>query len=146
MKVSRSVTVSAPPERAFRAFTEEIGAWWPLADGFAFAGDRWQDMEMEGREGGRVYERSRDGRDFHIGTVKVYDPPSRLVFSWGEATQEWAGPTEVEVRFTAQSGGSTRVDLEHRGFEAIGEAAEETSRTYDGGWAAVLERYEQHVA
>lgn len=145
MKVTRSVTVSAPPERAFRAFTEEIGRWWPLADGFAFAGDRWQDMEMEGREGGRLYERSRDGRDFHIGTVKVYDPPSRLVFTWGEATEEWAAPTEVEVRFTPE-GGATRVDLEHRGFEGIGEAAEETTQTYDGGWAAVLGRYEQHVA
>ena len=145
MKVTRSVTVSASPERAFRAFTEEIGLWWPLADGFAFAGDRWQDMLMEGREGGRLYERSRDGRDFHIGTVKVYDPPSRVVFTWGEATEEWAGPTEVEVRFTAE-GRATRVDLEHRGFEGIGEEAEETSRTYDGGWAAVLGRYEQHVA
>jgi uncharacterized protein YndB with AHSA1/START domain len=145
MKVTRSVTVSAPPERAFRAFTEEIGAWWPLSDGFAFAGDRWQDMLMEGREGGRLYERSRDGRDFHIGTVKVYDPPSRLVFTWGEATEEWAGPTEVEVRFTAE-GEATRVDLEHRGFERIGEAADETSRTYEEGWVAVLGRYEQHVA
>jgi uncharacterized protein YndB with AHSA1/START domain len=145
MNVIRSVTVNAPPERAFRAFTEEIGTWWPLADGFAFAGDRWQDMLMEGREGGRLYERSRDGQDFHIGTVKVYDPPSRVVFTWGEATEEWGGPTEVEVRFTAE-GDATRVDLEHRGFEGIGETAEETSRTYEGGWAAVLGRYEQHVA
>jgi uncharacterized protein YndB with AHSA1/START domain len=145
VKVNRSVTVNAAPEQTFRAFVDEIGAWWPLADGFAFAGDRWQDMLMEGRVGGRLYERSRDGRDFHIGTVKVYDPPSRLVFTWGEATEEWAGPTEVEVRFTAQ-GGATRVDLEHRGFERIGDAAEETTRTYDGGWAAVLGRFEQHVA
>jgi uncharacterized protein YndB with AHSA1/START domain len=145
MKVTRSVTVRAAPERAFRAFTEEIGRWWPLAEGFAYAGDRAQDMFLEGREGGRVYERSRDGEEFHIGTVTVYDPPSRVVFTWGEATEEWDAPTEVEVRFT-EDGGGTRVDLEHRGFEGIGAAAEDTAKEYQGGWAAVLDRYEKHAA
>jgi uncharacterized protein YndB with AHSA1/START domain len=144
MKVNQSVTVQADPERAFRAFTEEIGQWWPLADGFAFAGDRWQDMFLEGREGGRVYERSRDGEEFLIGTVTVYDPPSRVVFTWGEATEEWDAPTEIEVRFT-RDGDGTRVDLEHRGFEGIGAAAEDTAKEYEGGWAAVLDRYAKHA-
>lgn len=145
MKVNRAVTVNVPPDRAFRAFTEDIGKWWPLADGFAYAGDRWQDMFLEGREGGRVYERSRDGQEFHIGTVSVYEPPSRIVFTWGEATEEWDGPTEVEVRFTEQ-GDATRVELEHRGFDRIGQAAEETIKSYGVGWTAVLERYERHAA
>lgn len=145
MKVTRSVTVSAAPERAFRAFVDDIGKWWPLAEGFAFAGDRAQGMFLEGRQGGRLYERSRDGQEFHIGTVRVYEPPRRLVFTWGEATEEWEGPTEVEVRFSPE-GRATRVDLEHRGFDRIGPAAEETRNTYDGGWMAVLERYERHVA
>jgi uncharacterized protein YndB with AHSA1/START domain len=145
MKVNRSVTVNVAPERAFRAFVDDIGKWWPLAEGFAFAGDRAQDMYLEGREGGRVYERSMDGKEFHIGTVTVYDPPSRVVFTWGEATAEWDGATEVEVRFTSH-GGSTRVDLEHRGFDRIGPAAGETRDTYDGGWVTVLDRFERHVA
>ncbi|MGH2674043.1 MAG: SRPBCC domain-containing protein [Actinomycetota bacterium] len=145
MKVNRSVTVGVPPDRAFAVFTQEIGKWWPLGEGFAFAGDRWQDMFIEGREGGRVYERARDGDEFHIGSVTVFDPPSRLVFTWGEATEEWAAPTEVEVRFT-EEGGGTRVDLEHRAFERIGAAAEETARQYEGGWAAVLDRFARHAA
>lgn len=145
MKVNRSVTVPAAPDRAFRAFTEEIGQWWPLADGFAYAGDRWQDMFLEGKEGGRVYERSRDGEEFPIGTVTVFDPPSRIVFTWGEATEEWDAPTEIEVRFIEEEGG-TRVDLEHRGFEGIGAAAEDTAKEYEGGWAAVLDRYSKHAA
>jgi uncharacterized protein YndB with AHSA1/START domain len=145
MIVTRSVTVRVSRERAFTAFTEEIGTWWPLAEGFAFAGDRAQDMFLEGREGGRVFERSRDGKEFHIGTVKVFDPPSRVVFTWGEATEEWNAPTEVEVRFIEQ-GEATRVDLEHRGFERIGAAAEDTLKEYGGGWAAVLERYVKHAA
>jgi uncharacterized protein YndB with AHSA1/START domain len=144
MNVRRSVTVGVPPERAFAAFTEEIGRWWPLADGMAFAGDRWQDMVIEGREGGRVYERARDGEVFHIGSVRVFDPPSRIVFTWGEATQEWEAPTEVEVRFTSEGGG-TRVDLEHRGFQAIGPEAEPTAKQYESGWAFVLERFARHA-
>ncbi len=145
MKVNRSISVRAPRERAFRVFTEEIGTWWPLADGFAYAGDRAQDMFIEGKEGGRVYERSRDGEEFHIGSVKVFDPPSRLVFTWGEATEEWDAPTEVEVRFTDDEGG-TRIDLEHRGFEGIGARAEDTLKSYEGGWVAVLDRYAAHAA
>jgi uncharacterized protein YndB with AHSA1/START domain len=145
LRVNRSVTVKAPADRAFRAFTEEIGTWWPLAEGFAFAGDRYKDMFLEGREAGRVYELSRDGREFPIGTVTAYDPPTRIVFTWGEATEEWDTHTEVEVRFTEEHG-ATRVDLEHRGFERIGPAAEETQGTYTRGWVAVLDRYRLHAA
>jgi uncharacterized protein YndB with AHSA1/START domain len=145
MRVTKSITVKAPVDRAFRVFTEEIGKWWPLAEGFAYAGDRWQDMFLEDREGGRVFERSRDGEDFHIGTVKVFDPPWRLVFTWGEATEEWDAPTEVEVRFV-EDGDATRVDLEHRGFERIGEPAEETFRSYDRGWTGVLAGFESYAA
>jgi uncharacterized protein YndB with AHSA1/START domain len=145
MKVTKSVTVNAPVERAFRVFTEEIGKWWPLAEGYAYAGDRAQNMFLEGREGGRVYERSRDGEEFHIGTVKVFDPPSRLVFTWGEATEEWGAPTEVEVIFVAE-GDATRLVLEHRGFERIGEPADETFRSYDRGWTGVLAGFERYAA
>jgi uncharacterized protein YndB with AHSA1/START domain len=50
---------------------------------------------------------------------------------------------EVEVRFTAVSGG-TRVDLEHRNWQAWGEGAAEAREGYvgEGGWGTVLgERY-----
>jgi uncharacterized protein YndB with AHSA1/START domain len=144
MKVNRSVSVGVPPARAFAIFTEEIGTWWPLGEGYAFAGDRWQDMVIESREGGRVYERARDGEVFHIGSVTAYEPPSRIVFTWGEATQEWAAPTEVEVRFTEEDGG-TRIDLEHRAFERVGPAAQETANNYERGWPMVLDRFARHA-
>jgi uncharacterized protein YndB with AHSA1/START domain len=101
-------------------------------------------MVIEGREGGRVYERARDGEVFHIGSVTVYEPPERIVFTWGEATEEWAAPTEVEVRFT-EEGDGTRVDLEHRAFERIGPDAEATAKQYESGWVAVLERFTRHA-
>jgi uncharacterized protein YndB with AHSA1/START domain len=46
----------------------------------------------------------------------------------------------VEVRFTPEDGG-TRVDLEHRGWERAGAAAEKAAPQYGGGWDLVLARY-----
>jgi uncharacterized protein YndB with AHSA1/START domain len=141
MKVNRSVLVNAAPDRAFRAFVDEIGRWWPLAEGFAFAGDRAKDMFLEGRRGGRLYERSPDGQEFHIGTVRVYEPPARVVFTWGESTEEWVGPTEVEVTFTAQGqvvdhecAGRGRPDPVHvRGPLSPGDESDRTGTAPAGG-------------
>ena len=61
-----------------------------------------------------------------------------MVFSW--KAPSWDAPTEVEVRFTAEGDG-TRVDLEHRGWERAGAAAENQSTGYGQGWDTVLARY-----
>jgi uncharacterized protein YndB with AHSA1/START domain len=141
MTVRRSVTVSVPAERAFQAFTEEIGQWWPLAQGFAFLGEKAKDMILEGRVGGRLYERGSDGTEHVIGEVRTYEPPSRVLFTWNDSD----GSTEVEVRFT-QEDGATRVDLEHRGFESLGPKADEAFNSYNEGWVGVLGFYEKHAA
>jgi uncharacterized protein YndB with AHSA1/START domain len=142
MIVRKSVMVNVPPDRAFRAFTDEIGQWWPLDKGFSFGGDLAKDMFMEGRQGGRLYERFSDGNEYLYGNVLAYEPPTRVVFSW---PSEAAEPTEVEVRFTPE-GESTRVDLEHRGFERLGEQAEKAFGEYDQGWVEVLGHFEKYAA
>ena len=50
--------------------------------------------------------------------------------------------TEVEVRFRPQ-GGSTVVELEHTGWERLGEGWEETRSQYENGWPAVLDLFRQ---
>jgi hypothetical protein len=55
-------------------------------------------------------------------------------------------PTEVEVQFVAVGAG-TRVELEHRGFEAYGdERGPEVRDSYAGGWPAVLGRFAARAA
>ena len=139
--LSRVVIVQAPPDVAWRVFTEQMGTWWPLAThkiGRAPA----VDTLMEPRVGGRWYERGEDGSTCDWGRVLVWEPPARLVLAW-QISADWqydsALQTEVEVRFQAQGKG-TRVELEHRGLDRYGMRQEEMQRLFasERGWAGLL--------
>jgi uncharacterized protein YndB with AHSA1/START domain len=51
--------------------------------------------------------------------------------------------SEVEVRFTPESDGTTRVDLEHRHFERMGAGWESMREMVDsqGGWGGTLQLF-----
>ena len=134
--VVKSVTVRCPPAVAFRRFAEEIGAWWPLAT--HHIGDDPQSCTMEGRVGGRLFERSKDGAERVWGVVEQWEPPRRLAFSWQvRVTAEEA--QRIEVTFTPAPGG-TRVQLVHSGWEKLGDAAAARRDNYDKGWGRVFEQ------
>lgn len=139
--VLKTVTVSRPVEEAFRVFTAELGTWWPLRQ-YSVDPDRAEDAVLEPGVGGRLYERGPDGRA-EWGEVLAWDPPARVVFSWhpGRGPEE---ATEVEVRFTASEGG-TLVELEHRGWEILGERAAGVRSSYEQGWRGVLDLYAKHL-
>jgi uncharacterized protein YndB with AHSA1/START domain len=133
MTIRKSIHVKKSVERTFGLFTEGIGKWWPLKEGFSFDSKRAAEIFLEGRVGGRFFERFADGEELDIGTVTTYVPPERIVFTF--AAPDWDAPTEVEVRFSAEADG-TRVDLEHRGWERAGAKAPRDA--FDGGWDKVL--------
>jgi uncharacterized protein YndB with AHSA1/START domain len=135
--VRKSVVVDTSVEHAFRVFTERIGEWWPVKT-HSVHEELAETAGIEPRVGGDVFELWRDGRE-SWGEVTAWEPPHRLVFTWhpGRPAEE---TTEVEVRFAAQ-GGSTLVELEHRGWEARGENALAARASYDEGWDPVLARY-----
>ena len=146
--VRKSVFVNASPERAFDVFTAGIGRWWPKSHKIGPA-----DLDrpiIEPRTGGRWYELDVDGTECEIGKVAVWEPPHRLVLIW-QLTPEFAYDpdlvTEVEVQFTPEGNG-TRVDLEHRHIERMGEKAEAMRETVSGpgGWPALLELYAQETS
>lgn len=140
--IHKTVRVGSPPERAFRRFTEEMGRWWPLRSHSVGQADA-ETVVMEPREGGRIVERIRGGRETVWGTVTVWDPPRRVAFTWHPGrTPETA--QDVEVRFTADGSG-TRVKLEHSGFERLGLAlGRKARRGYPIGWEFVLGLYAEH--
>ena len=147
--IRRSVTVGCPPERAFRLFTEEIGAWWPVevhsraVDDFEGRGIEVERIEFQGRVGGRVLEHMSDGQILPWAEVLEWEPPARFVLSWHPSFSA-RPPTEVEVRFSA-TGAGTLVELEHRGWETLGSVAAEIRGGYAGGWIPTLERFRTHV-
>jgi uncharacterized protein YndB with AHSA1/START domain len=128
--IRKTVTVALPASRAFVVFTEEISTWWPLQS-HSYGGEKTTMAVFEGRTGGRVYEVQSDGTQADWAVVKEWDPPRGFVLDWKIA------PSEIEVRFIEQNG-STRVELEHRGWERAGDRAEAVRENYDGGWEVVL--------
>lgn len=141
--VRKTVTVDCSVEEAFRVFTAEARSWWPTATHTIHGGDV-KEIVFEGREGGEVYELSVGGDKGHWATVLTWDPPNGLVLAWNIRERE-AVPTEVEVRFSPD-GDRTRVDLEHRGWEAIADEAAEKRANYNTGWEHVLGSYERRLA
>jgi uncharacterized protein YndB with AHSA1/START domain len=143
--VKRSIFVHAPQAHAFEVFTDGIGLWWPKTHAI---GDAELDKPViEPREGGRWYQRGVDGSECDIGKVLAWNPPSRLLLAW-QLDPDWNFNadlvTEVEVTFMPEGNG-TRVDLEHRYLERMGDRAEEMAEKVGspGGWTAVLQLYSE---
>jgi hypothetical protein len=147
--VRKSVLVQASPQRAFEVFTSAIDRWWPKSHGIGSA--PVQQSIIEPFVGGRWYTKCTDGSEVTVGHVRVWQPGQRFVVSWEisaawkpDAREQYA--SEVDVRFVADSAGSTRVELEHRDFERMGVADGESMRNgVDGGWPGLLELFAKEV-
>jgi len=146
-----TVHVEATQQRAFDVFTKEFGTWWPMehhiGDGTAV------DAIIEPRVGGRWFERLSDGTECEWGSVREWDSPSRVVLAW-HLTPDFtyepdpAMATEVEVRFVAEGPATTRVELEHRGFDVHGEqgVAMRNAVSAPDGWGGIVRRYAAQAA
>ena len=144
--IRRSVTVRTSVERAFGLFTQDIGTWWPLethsrAADLDVQGVKVERVEFQTRTGGQVLEHMSDGDVLPWGEILAWEPPSRFVMAW-KPNSTPKPPTELEVRFTAVDGG-TLVEVEHRGWERLGEIATEARQGYASGWPGVLARFER---
>jgi uncharacterized protein YndB with AHSA1/START domain len=147
-----ALRVRATPERAFEAFVGEIGAWWRANPMFAFTPRDPGVLAFEPGEGGRLTTTLATGKVFEIGRIRAWEPPSRLVFGWRQATFAPDQDTEVEVRFEP-IGDETRVTVEHTGWDSV-PAAHVARHGFPNGlfltrhgawWQALLTSYKSRL-
>jgi uncharacterized protein YndB with AHSA1/START domain/uncharacterized damage-inducible protein DinB len=145
--VHKSVTVKADVEHAFKVFTDGFDTWWPR--GHHIGKKPMQKAVIEPRVGGRCFGREADGVECQWGTVTAWEPPRRLAIAWHIAPNfqvvdvDPSKSSEVEVRFTPEPDGMTRVDLDHRHLERHGADFEKlrTSVSGPGGWGGLLQMF-----
>jgi uncharacterized protein YndB with AHSA1/START domain len=142
--VRKQLVVKASQSRAFAVFTSQMSRWWPATH--SILKSPLKECIVEPRPGGRWYAVGEDGSSCQTGYVIEWQPPQALVLAW-QIDAEWRYNselvTEVEVKFIAESDHTTRIELEHRYLERMGNKAAEARNAVDSprGWGAILESF-----
>ena len=139
----KSIFVDAPQAHAFEVFTSGIGRWWPKTH--KIGGSDLDRPVIEPRAGGRWYQLGADGSECEIGKVPEWDPPARLLLVMaarlptGPSIRIWSPRSRSS--FTPEGSG-TRVDLEHRYLERLGDTRRRMREAIDspGGWSGFCSR------
>lgn len=139
--IMKSIDVRRSAADAFRQFTAEMGAWWPLAThtrAKTAAGEVTEHVTVEPRVGGRIYETLNDGRELDWGEVCAFEPGVRFAMHWtmGRPAEQ---STLVTVRFEPLSEASCRVTLTHENWERMGDEGAKMRDAYNNGWITVFE-------
>ena len=147
--ITKHLTVDCTPDLAFQYFTENIGAWWPLAThGISKerTGQGAINCVMEGRVGGRVYEVAHTQEEFDWGVVLIWEPGSLVSWTW-HLSHPPEQSTQIHVSFDDAGNGKTNISLVHDHWENWGEEGAEYREGYNEGWDVVfMEGYAGFVA
>ena len=127
--------VDCPVKHAFEVWTAKTSGWWPISH--TVTGQPGLEVVFEGRPGGRIFERTPAGLEVDWGEITVWEPPRRLGYVW-HIHADRADATEVEITFVDQGDGTTRVDIEHRGWERLGARGPRWRDANGAGWDGVL--------
>jgi uncharacterized protein YndB with AHSA1/START domain len=130
--------VECPVDHAFQVWTSRIAQWWPADHTVSAEPDLT--VVLEGRPGGRIFERTATGVEHDWGEVTIWEPPSRLGYSW-HLNRDRSDATDVEIRFIARGDAATQVEIEHRGWERLGADAEAWRSRNNAGWSTLLPHY-----
>ncbi len=142
--ITRSTLVRSDQAHTFDTFVRTLAQWWPVRP-YSLGQERVVDVTFTPEPGGRVYETWDDGTTRTWGHVLAWEPPARFAMTW----EVFAAHTEVELTFRALGPTLTRVELEHRGWEALSEEEMRTATAaaggYARGWETVLAALTAHL-
>lgn len=137
--IEYSIEVRGDRARAFRIWTGHIDLWWPKV-GHTRSGVIETTICMEPEIGGRLFERTADGREIQWGEVQVWEPPERIVHTWLMGTDE-SHPTIVDVTFAAGSPGATQIVVRQRSGRMEKPVWRRSCGGFERAWAEVLRAY-----
>ncbi len=134
--------VDCRPAAAFTMWTTKASMWWP--SDHSVSGEGGLKVVFEGGVGGRIFERTPSGAEFKWGQITIWEPPSRLAYTWhlGFAPED---ATEVEIRFVDAGADRTRVEIVHKGWERLGEPAAERREGNRLGWTSVYPHFVEAI-
>ena len=130
--------VDCAADHAFEVWTGRIAQWWPKDHTVSAEDDLT--VVLEGRPGGRIFERRSSGIEHDWGQVTIWEPPARFAYTW-HLNRDATDATEVEIRFIARGDAATTVEIEHRGWERLGAEGASWRDRNRGGWATLLPHY-----
>ena len=131
-------TVDCDPAHAFEVWTARFSQWWPRSH--SVSGDAGADVVLEPWLGGRIFEREPDGTEHVWGEVTQWDPPRSLGYLW-HIRRDRSDATDVLITFDDGDGGTTRMTIEHTGWERLGADAQQWRDANLGGWSSLLPYY-----
>ena len=134
--------VECPVDGAFDTWTTRIGQWWPLDH--TVSAEPGLTVILEGRPGGRIFERQRDGVEHEWGEVTAWEPPTRLAYTW-HLNRDRSDATQVEVRFVPRGPKRTTVEIEHRDWDRLGSEGAAWRDRNQAGWAGLLPHFRAAV-
>ena len=135
-----TLDVACPPDHAFAVWTSGIDSWWPRDH--TVTGGPGLRVVLEPRIGGRIFEHTADGAEHDWGEVTLWEPPRRLAYRW-HLGQPPGDATVVDIQFVPDGAGGTRVEIEHRGWERLGQRAEQLRDRNSAGWAGLLPHFHE---
>jgi hypothetical protein len=136
-----SFHVACDADHAFATWTQRLALWWP-AD-HTVSGSPVS-VVLEGRIGGRIFERTAQGDEHDWGVVTAWRPPDLLACRWhlGVGADR---ATDVAIRFVPLDADATRVEIEQSGWERLGAAAAELRNRNRNGWASLAPHFRAAV-
>ena len=133
-----AIEIDCPAGHAFEVWTARTSLWWPATH--TATGEAGLEVVFEPRVGGRIFERTRAGLEVDWGEVTAWEPPHRLAYLWHIATDRDSA-TDVEIRFIPLEESRSRVEIEHAGWERLGDRGEGWRGANTAGWEGVLPHY-----
>ena len=135
--IVKTLFVPVSPDEAFRVFTEDLEAWWPVESHSLSAANEAVPRRVEVTKEA-VIETKPDGTTGLWGSVTAWEPGARFAMDWhvGRPAHE---ATFLDVRFEARGDG-TRVTLIHDGFDILAGDGPQMRARYHSGWDHVLGR------